>query len=97
MLSYENLANGDEWQFPLCSQTGDQNFLVTSNKKIQNITSSEKAPTVTLVTVQIGTTPITLLIVAEPKLKEGEVNTFVEGCNPEVFLAFSRRTTTTGG
>ena len=85
MLSYENLANWDEWQFPLCSQTGDQNFLVTSDKKIQNITSNEKAPTVTVLTAQIGTTPITpgLIIVADPKLKEGEVDTFVDGCNPE--------------
>jgi len=39
MLSYENLANWDEWQFPLCSQTGDQNFLVTSNKKTQLLTT----------------------------------------------------------
>ena len=85
MLSYENLANWDEWQFPLCSQTGDQNFLVTSDKKIQNITSNEKAPTVTVLTAQIGTTPITpgLIIVADPKLKEGDVDTFVVGCNPE--------------
>jgi hypothetical protein len=93
MISLDHMANWDESQLPLCSQTGDQNFLVTSNKKIQNITSSEKAPTVTMVTVQIGTTPITpcLLIVAEPKLKEGEVNTFVEGCNPEdsAFRVFS--------
>jgi len=85
MISYENLANWDEWQFPLCSQTGDQNFLVTSDKKIQNITSNEKAPTVTVLTAQIGTTPITpgLIIVADPKLKEGDVDTFVDGCNPE--------------
>jgi len=93
MISYENLANWDESQFPLCTQTGDQNFLVTCNQKMQNLTSSEKAPTVTMVTVQIGTTPITpgLLIVAEPKLKEGKVNTFVEGCNPEdsTFRVFS--------
>ena len=84
MLSYENLANWDEWQFPLCSQTSDQNFLVTSNKKIQNTTSNEKAPTVTVLTPQIGTPPTTpgLIIVADPKLKEGEVDTFVDGCNP---------------
>jgi len=85
MLSYANLANWDEWQFPLCSRTGDQNFLVTSNKKIQNITSHEKAPTVTVLTVQIGTTPITpgLIIIADPKLKEGDVDILVDGCNPE--------------
>ncbi|CAL6334107.1 unnamed protein product [Bathycoccus prasinos] len=45
ILSYENLVNWDEWQSSLCYQTGDQNFLITSNKKIQNITSSEKEPT----------------------------------------------------
>ena len=84
MLSYEHVANIDEFKFPLCELSSCK-FVMPGNKKVQAAAAFERSPMITMLVMQVGTKAMIpgLILIADPKVKEKEVVTFAEGYNPE--------------
>jgi len=83
MLGYGQILHCDEWQLPMNHINKSSKFLVTADRKIQNIVPSERAPTVSVLTYQLGAKPLApvFICIADPRIPANDVNPYVPEAN----------------